>query len=274
MKSLIFFVLLATFANIGYSQHYYNDIITTQQTNRQYNLLKAGHIQQVSAKSYEGNGEPSENFVLEQTIGSNGAAITTTAEYPSTGKSVSLSLYTNGKVAKTTDSTENIKSVTVYSYNGDNLVSIDTHTEDGFMNNASHEIHQWIYENNQPVKMLLIKNNADTTIIDFIKDEQGNIAEEHWKKKERTIEKYFYYYNEQKHLTDIVRYNIKAQRLLPDYLFEYDAAGTLTQLTQVPQGSADYLVWHYIYLANGLKQKELCYNKQKQLVGRIEYSYR
>ena len=154
MKSLIFFVLLATFANIGYSQHYYNDIITTQQTNRQYNLLKAGHIQQVSAKSYEANGEPSENFVLEQTITGNGASITTTAEYPSTGKSVSLSLYTNGKVAKTTDSTENIKSVTVYSYNGDNLVLIDTHTEDGFMNNASHEIHQWIYENNQPVKML------------------------------------------------------------------------------------------------------------------------
>ena len=122
--------------------------------------------------------------------------------------------------------------------------------------------------------MLLIKNNTDTTVIDFAKDEQGNIAEEHWKKKGRQIETYFYYYNIQRQLTGVVRFNLKAQRLLPDYLFEYDENGTLTQLTQVPQGSADYMVWKYTYLPNGLKQNELLFNKQKQPIGRIEYSYR
>ena len=43
---------------------------------------------------------------------------------------------------------------------------------------------------------------------------------------------------------------------------------------QVPQGSADYLVWQYIYNPNGLKQKELCFTKTKQPVGRIEYTYK
>ena len=240
-----------------------------------YVLLKAAGIHQVSAKSYEAGGEPSEDFVLEQTISANGTSITTTAEYPSTGKSIAVSMYANGRIIKATDSTENIKSTTEYLYdNGGNLVSINTHTEDAFMNNASQEIHQWQYENNQPIKMLLIKNNVDTTVVDFVKDENGNIAEEHWKKKGRTIEKYFYYYNSQHQLTDIVRYNAKAQRLLPDYLFEYDAGDTLVQLTQVPQGSANYLVWNYTYLPNGLKQKELCYNKEKRPVGSIEYTYR
>jgi hypothetical protein len=28
-----------------------------------------------------------------------------------------------------------------------------------------------------------------------------------------------------------------------------------------------------MYAANGLKEKELCFDKQKQLVGRIEYAY-
>ena len=122
--------------------------------------------------------------------------------------------------------------------------------------------------------MLLIKNNTDTAVIDFIKDEQGNIAEEHWKKKGRPTEKYFYYYNDEHQLTDIVHFSTKAQRLLPEYLFGYDDTGRLLQFTQVPQGSADYLVWQYAYLPNGLKQKELCSNKQKQHLGSIEYSYR
>ena len=124
------------------------------------------------------------------------------------------------------------------------------------------------------LKMLLIKNNSDTTTVEFVKDEHGDIAEERWRKKGNLVENYFYYYNDQHKLTDIVRYNERAQRLLPDYLFSYDSNGTLVKLTQIPQGSADYLIWQYVYGPNGLKQKELCFNKQKQPVGTIEYIYK
>lgn len=275
MKSLILFLLLAAVSNIAYSQYYFSDILISRQTNKQYLLLKANHIQQVSAKSFEAGDEPTEDFILEQNISKNSNVITTTSGYPSTGKSISTSVYVNDKISKTTNSSDNINSTTTYLYDNDgNIISLNTITEDTFMHNSSQEVHLWQYQNNQPVQMLLIKNNTDTTVIDFAKDEQGNIAEEHWKKKGRQIETYFYYYNNQQQLTDVVRFNLKAQRLLPDYLFEYDDNGTLTQLTQVPQGSADYLVWKYSYLPNGLKQNELLFNKQRQPVGRIEYSYR
>ena len=75
-------------------------------------------------------------------------------------------------------------------------------------------------------------------------------------------------------VTDIVRFNLKAQRMLPDYVFEYDDAGKIISAIQVPQGSADYLIWNYFYNSAGLKIKELCFNKQKQLQGTIEYQYR
>ncbi|HEY6977157.1 MAG TPA: hypothetical protein VH396_12765, partial [Chitinophagaceae bacterium] len=57
MKAVISFLLSLLFINISFGQYYYNDIITTQQTNRQYLLLKNNHIRQVSASSYEANGE-------------------------------------------------------------------------------------------------------------------------------------------------------------------------------------------------------------------------
>src|SRR6266487_5736219 len=274
MKKTVFFVVvLASSLNISFSQYYYNDLITTQQTNKQYLLLKNNHAHQVSAASYEASGELTDHFMLEQKISADNNVITTTTEYPSTGKSVSTAFYTNDKVSKTINNAGNIQSTTLYTYDNNNLQSITTQTQDTFMHGSSQEVHQWQYENNQPVKMLLIKDNEDTTVIEFVKDEQGNIAEEHWRKKGRLIEKYFYYYNDQRLLTDIVRFNAKAQRLLPDFLFEYDSNGTLVQLTQIPQGSDNYLIWQYIYLPNGLKQKELCLNKQKQPVGRIEYNY-
>jgi hypothetical protein len=273
MKTMVFLAAFLLIIHVSFSQYYYSDIITTHQTNKQYLLLRSNHVQQVSATSYEANGERTDHFMVEQQIPGNSSTIVTTTEYPSTGKSVSTSFYENDNVVKTINNGENIESTTTYTYNGNKLQSITTQVQDTFMNNSSQEIHQWQYENNQPIKMLLIKDNKDTTVVEFVKDEQDNIGEEHWRKNGRLIEKYFYYYDDQHQLTDIVRFNVRAQRLLPDFLFEYDNNGTLIQLTQIPQGSDNYLVWQYIYLPNGLKQKELCFNKQKQPVGRIEYSY-
>jgi YD repeat-containing protein len=61
--------------------------------------------------------------------------------------------------------------------------------------------------------------------------------------------------------------------MLPDFLFDYDSAGRLTQLTQILQNSGTYLTWNYDYNANGLKQSETCYDKDKQVVGKIVYYY-
>ena len=122
--------------------------------------------------------------------------------------------------------------------------------------------------------MIRIKDNADSTIVHFKKDEHQNITEELWLKKGRMIEHYYYYYNDKNQLTDIVRYNIEAQQMLPDFLFEYDENGMLSSLTQVPQGSSDYVVWKYIYDERGLKSKDVLFDKHQELLGTVTYTYR
>ena len=271
---ILIMLLFAAVATTVSAQYYYNDIITTRQTNKQYKLLKDNNIQSVTAKSFEADGSLNEDFSLTQQLSEGSTVITTTSEHTGTDKAISVSYYNNNRIRKTVDSVPNIKSTTTYTYNNNDLTSITTLTEDVFMNNSSVETHQWFYENNIPVKMLLIKNNIDTITVMFNKDSSGNITEEYWIKKGRRVETYLYYYNENNNLTDIVRFNLKAGRLLPDFTFEYDNKGTITQFMQVPQGSADYLVWRYIYNPNGLKQKELCFTKNQQPVGRIEYAYK
>lgn len=272
MKKTFLLFVLAIFSLVTKSQYYYNDIITTQQTNKQYKLLTNNNVRSVSAQSFEADGSQVQDFELNQQI--SGSTLTTISSYPSTGKSTSVSTYADGKITRSVDSSANVKNTTTYTYTGNLIASITTVSEDTFMNSASTQSHIWIYENEQPVKMLLVKDNADTTVVLFEKDEHGNIATEKWYRNNRNLENYFYYYNDKNQLTDIVRFNLKAQRLLPDYLFDYNEQGVLIKFTQVPQGSDDYLVWEYSYNANGLKQKESCFNKVHQPVGNIVYTYK
>jgi len=271
-----FFVLVCVlFAQFSYSQYYYNDIIVLNQTNSQYQTLKANRIALVNAKSFEGSGEPVDNFVLQQQLLKNWAEVITTSTDPATSSStVSDADYENGRIKQSVDTGGRVASTVLYNYDASgNINTITSITSDTFMASNSQEVHQWFYNGNSPVRMLRIKDNIDTTVIDFVKDEQGNIAEEHLKKKGRNIETYFYYYNAAHLLTDIVRYNYRAKKMLPDFLFDYDKDGKLTQLTQILQNTGATLTWYYEYNANGLKQTETGYDKDRQVVGKIVYSY-
>jgi hypothetical protein len=121
--------------------------------------------------------------------------------------------------------------------------------------------------------MLKIKNGTDTTIVNFKLDEKGNVAEErsvHAGREQPTI---YYYYDDKNRLTDVVRYNNRAKRLLPDYMFEYDADGRISMMLVTTEGGADYQKWYYRYNDKGLKQKDECYAKNKMLIGKVEYEY-
>ena len=86
------------------------------------------------------------------------------------------------------------------------------------------------------------------------------------------LETYYYYYDQQHRLTDIVRFNQKLKKLVPDYVFEYDANGRLAQMTQM-SGNGKYFTWQYEYNEKGLKWKETCRDNERKLVGKIEYKY-
>jgi hypothetical protein len=177
-------------------------------------------------------------------------------------------------VVKTTDSSNIVTTVTNYTYNTDGmLVSITSFSSDSAKRTTESEQHLWQYNNNKIARMLRIKNAADTTYINFKLDEAGNVIEEQETRKGVKSPSIYYYYDNNNRLTDIVRYNNKAKRLLPEYMFEYSPTNQVIQKITVPSNNDNYLIWRYQYNGQGLKTKEVIYNKQKELTGKIEYQY-
>ena len=122
--------------------------------------------------------------------------------------------------------------------------------------------------------MLRIMNTHDTTEIRFSLDEEGNVIDERSYKKGVEGETTYFYYDEKNRLTDIVRYNKKLSKLIPDYLFEYDLNNRVIQkITTFSNLSQGYLIWRYAFNEKGLKTKEALFNRDKVMTGKIEYIY-
>ena len=270
--------LLLTFFFILFNckaQYYYNDVVSLKASNNLYQQLLKNNIKVVSATSADAENAPTTGFVYFKTITNNGTLVKTHTELETGGTSDDFDTYANNLLVKSSDSSDNILTTVEYTYDAaGNILQVQTQAGDTAMDTHSTEVHKWFYTGNIPDSMIRIKDNADSTIVRFKKDEHRNITEELWLKKGRLIEHYYYYYNDKNQLTDIVRYNIEAQQMLPDFLFEYDENGILSSLTQVPQGSSDYVVWKYIYDERGLKSKDILFDKHQELLGTVTYTYR
>lgn len=257
-----------------HAQYYLNDIISIKQGNDQYRLLRAQKIASVKAISYEPDNTITEGFSVTQEISRDGKKVIITTTRNSQ-PSITVNTYDLGVLKRTQTNYKNISNKTEYSYDAlGRMAKVQLSTIDTFMNSTLSEIHEWAYdEYGAPTSMLKIKNNYDSTIVQFVKDEQGNIGEEKWIKNGRIVERYYYYYNANKQLSDIVRYNSKLKKLMPDFIYEYNTNNQLTQMTQLSIGSSNYFVWKYAYNEKGLKTEEICTDKSKMPVGRIVYQY-
>lgn len=275
MKRIIGLLAGSLFFLNGFAQHYYNDIISNQLSNANYRLLKKSNLFRVNGVSFEADDSRTDNFMLRQELSRDRRKLITTSTSPQNISSITVSWFENERLKKTTDSLRNVTNTTEFEYDAAGRLSkITSQSIDPEHGGNTIEVHQWFYkENGTPDHMLKIKNKTDTVRVEFVYDEKDNLAEERWKKNNRLIETYYYYYNDQKQLTDIVRYNARVKQMLPDYIFEYDANGRVSQMIQTLQGSNNYLRWEYAYNEKGLKQKELCYDKKRRLLGRIEYAY-
>ncbi len=274
MKSVL--ILLCCMVCISsYSQYYFNDIVSTQNSNDQYKLLRTHKIKKIKAISFEADNSITDGFLLEEEISIDGKRITLNTNTSGGKASITNRTYELGKLKRTLSNSNGIETKTEYSYTDKGQVQrILFTTTDTAMKYVSVEAHEWLYnETGQPVSMLRIKNKLDTTVIELTKDEKGLVVEEHWKKKKRNLETYYFYYDTKNNLTDIVRYNSRLKKLLPDYMYEYDGSGRISQMTQVSMSSSSYIVWKYTYTEKGLKQTESGYDKSKKLIGKIEYGY-
>jgi hypothetical protein len=269
-------IIVILFAHMASAQFYYKDIITTQQIGQTYMLYKQNAVSRVNVSAFDRNMPVTDAVVLQQTINTNQNTVITYTKAPDTDENWLKSYYNDkGQLIKTSDSTEEIVTRSFYEYNDKGLlVKISSKTE-AKNNPYSTEEHLWQYNaNGQPEKMLKIKNNSDTTFTSFLQDEQGNVAEEKSIRKGSFLGKIYYYYDAKNRLTDIARYNKRADKILPDYMFQYNDTNQLIQMIILPEGMAkNYQTWKYSYNANGLKTLDVCYNKQRELMGKAEYSY-
>lgn len=268
------FILFVTLAFHANGQYYYRDILANRQTQRIWKSYYANKVAKVDIQSLESNGEPTPDFACNQTVSRDFRTIETFTQSTRVQASDLQTRYDeSGRVVETVDSSDTYKSTTDYTYDAaGNLILVVNRALETDNQLEAVESHYWYYEHNRPVRMVKIKGKSDTTIVAFKSDDKGNIVQETATHRGDVIPDIYYYYDDQRRLTDVVRYNEKAARLLPDYMFEYGAYGIASML-YVPPGSSAYQKWIYDYDQRGLKTAETCYNKKREILGRMTFQY-
>lgn len=274
-RPFLFFFAFILIALSSSAQYYYKDIISNKETADLMKVFLANKVTAVRLVSYDGEGVKSDDIAVEQRFFPADRILRTSTKSERNTESVLLS-YINekGQVIKTVDSTEAATSITTYQYNATGqLQTISTLLTDSANVLNDREEHRWEYKDGKVSRLLRIKNGNDTAIVQFKLDDAGNVIEERSTRRGIQSEPFYYYYDSQNRLTDIVRYNNKSKRLLPEYMFEYSPANQVIQRITVPGTGSNYLIWRYQYDDRGLKTKEAIYDKYKQLNGKVEYLY-
>jgi hypothetical protein len=258
-----------------FAQYYYKDIIINKQAIADMAMLKEQKIRIIKINSFESDDQPSEGFFCEKKISKDYGRVEAITRSDITAPSIFISYFDNGLLYKTIDSSQISVSTSTYEYDNKNklnkITSLIKSNDDDFTNEIIEEHIYFYTESGLPEKMQKIKNLKDTTLTLFSVDEKNNIAIE---KDTRTGSKYFYYYDAKNRLTDVVHTNDFKPKPLPDYIFEYNSVGQLSQMINTEEGSNYYFIWKYMYGDNGLRVREKCFSKEKHLMGTIEYKYK
>ena len=274
MKKLPF-LLLTLFFYQANSQYYYKDLVAAADLTRQMKTYTTNNVRKVTATGITPEGGTSSDFSEVYEI--NATTLKITTRINKTVSSVRYIFNDRGLLVTTIDSAAGVKSTSNYTYNANNKITSISNSStdaDSSADFSQTEIHQFIYKDDKLDKMFRIINKTDSLEVRFVLDNNGNVIEEWNVKRGVFSDPIHYYYDEKNRLTDIVRFNHKANRLLPDFLFEYDDNDRVIQkITTITGQSIGYVIWRYLFDEKGLKTKEAMYNKDKELQGRIDYSY-
>lgn len=281
MKNLLLpFTLICSFAL--HAQYYYNDIIGTKEINRQMQTLLANKVKMVTATGYTPQGSKATDFAEVHEIKDNGRTLKISRNSNLTYSSFYQRFDEQNRVISIIDTSLGIQNLSTYEYDpAGRIISIENKVKDPATEIDMVELHRWFYnKEGQVEKMWRTINGSDSLEIRYIPDEKGNPGEEHSFKNGYETDVLYYYFDEKNRITDIVRYNKKAKKLLPDEIISYDDADRIIQrVTSTPGDNlrqttwVGYFIWRYIYDNKGLKTKEALFDKEQQLSGKIEYSY-
>ena len=275
MKTL--FSVVISFLSISASaQYYYKDIVGTKESSDLIGSYRKNNVQTVSLKSYTIDNTPIETLSVQQEFSPAGQTLRTVTKTDYLPASYLTTLFNEqGQELKTTDSVAGGSvNTTLYRYNNAGQISSILTTFGDPQATLKSDEHLWEFDaQNRVSRMVRIRNSKDTSIVSFKLDNAGNVIEEQETVRFLKQEPVYYFYDGKNRLTDIVRYNKKAARLLPEQMFEYATNNQLVQRTTIPQNSDNYLIWRYRFDEKGLKTAEEVFNKQKELTGKVEYSY-
>jgi hypothetical protein len=271
---LIQLILLTVISTAGISQYHYLDIVSNLQLSEEIKQFKEQKIRTILVHSFEGNGEPSRGFFCEKKISKDYRKIETYTKSNITEKSILSSQFnTEGQLIASKNSSPVSSSSYQYDLKGRLKIFVNiSKTLEDELSAKTIEEHQYFYDpKGHPTKMLRIRNQTDTATVIFTTDEKGNVMDENDLGKNGNH--YYYYYDTKNRLTDIVKYNAIRAKLIPDFLFEYNSAGQVTQMITTEEGIANnYFTWKKIY-NNGLRIIEKCFSKEKELLGYFEFEY-
>lgn len=281
MKILLLpFVLLCSSALRA--QYYYNDIIGTQENNRQMQAYIANKVKMVMATGYTPEGSKASDFAEAQQVTDNGKTLQISRNSNMTHTVFYQRFDAQNRLISIIDTSLGIRNITTYEYDaGGKIILAQNKVTDEKTGIDMVEMHQWIYTKDGRVeKMWRTINGADSLEIRFIPDEKGNPGEERTLRNGRETDMLYYYFDEKNRITDIVRYNNKVKKLIPDEILSYDDNDRVIQrITSSPSDNlrkttwVGYIIWRYIYNAQGLKTKDALFDNDQKLTGKIEYSY-
>lgn len=270
-------VVLTSFLSFSlHAQYYYNDIIGTAEITERMKIYATNKVQSVTVTGFDQQGMKSTDFNEWQEVKENGKALKITTRNGFTKTILYYRFDAAGRLTSLVDSSLGVQSVATYKYDAaGKLISIENVMKDTATEFNETEMHHWNYNSaGKPEKLWRILNARDSIEIRFIPDENGNVADEQVYKRGKGSDPVYYYYDENNRLSDIVRFNKMANRLLPDIMFEYDDNNRVIQkITTLSSRNLGYLIWRYIYNDKGLKIKEALFDKDKQLTGKIDYQY-
>ena len=289
MKSaLLSIAVLGSAALQAQSYFYYNDIVSPQEISMEMKSYLQQKVKSISAAGYTPAGARATDFSETTQVLDNGKTLKISKIVALNGSSIIRNFDAAGRLLQIIDSTTGIKDITQYEYDENNRIKTVRNTSyDDNKEFTDTEVHQWYYTaDGKPEKMYKTINGSDSTEVKFISEEHGLPGEEISYKKGRETDRVYYYYNDDKNrLTDIVRFNKKINKLVPEVILTYDDNDRVIQ--KVVSSSGDsygiksmgsiyfvrYLIWRFIYNQQGLKTKEALFDKNQELTGKIEYTY-
>lgn len=273
MKNFLFLTVFL-FPVCGYSQYYYQDIMSNRQTNREYQTLKNNNIHRVILKSFDASDEPIADFFCEKEFSDDFSMSSMKSKSVYSAESLLTATYKEGRITRAVTTTSFSRDTIRFEYDDVGNLSLIAMTTFGNADSISFsEERKYSYnDKGMPTKMVRTRNGLKDLAIVFISGEHGNIIEEH-EEGHDAGSRFYYYYDAQDRLTDVVHFNALANKLLPDYMFQYHDLSLPSQMLSVDNTSTDYLIWKYSYTPTGLPEIQKCYSKEKQLLGTIQYEY-